>query len=74
MGVFSVEKEGLMVTNIDRAELLRLVEDEDAQVVDVLPDEKYSSAHIPGAVNIPLKLLDATTTSVLSRDKPVVVY
>ncbi len=74
MGVFSVEKEGLMVTNIDRAELLRIIEDEDAQVVDVLPDEEYSSAHIPGAVNIPLKLLDATTTSVLSRDKPVVVY
>jgi rhodanese-related sulfurtransferase len=63
-----------MITNIDRAELLRIIEDEDAQVVDVLPDEEYSSAHIPGAVNIPLKRLDATTTSVLSRDKPVVVY
>ncbi len=63
-----------MVTNIDRAELLRIIEDEDAQVVNVLPDREYDSAHIPGAVNIPLKRLDATTTSVLSRDKPVVVY
>ncbi len=63
-----------MITNIDRAELLRIVEDEDAQVVDVLPEQEYSSAHIPGAVNISLKLLDPTTTSVLSRDKPVVVY
>jgi rhodanese-related sulfurtransferase len=63
-----------MVTNIDRAELLRVIEDEDAQIVEVLPEQEYSSAHIPGAVNIPLKLLDATTTSVLSRDKPVVVY
>ncbi len=63
-----------MITNIDRAELLRIIEDEDAQVVDVLPDDEYSSAHIPGAVNIPLKRLDATTTSVLRKDKPVVVY
>ena len=63
-----------MVTNIDRAELLRIIEDEDAQIVEVLPDQEYSSAHIPGAVNIPLKRLDATTTSVLSREKPVVVY
>ena len=45
MGVFSVEKEGLMITNIDRAKLLRLVEDEDAQVIDVLPEQEYSSAH-----------------------------
>ncbi len=63
-----------MVTNIDRAELLRIIEDEDAQVVEVLPEQEYGSAHIPGAVNIPLKSLDPTTTSVLSRDKPVVVY
>ena len=63
-----------MITNIDRAELLRLIEHEDAQIVEVLPEPEYGSAHIPGAVNIPLKRLDATTTSVLSRDKPVVVY
>ncbi len=63
-----------MVTNIDRAELLRIIEDEAAQVVEVLPEQEYSSAHIPGAVNIPLKRLDATTTSVLRKDKPVVVY
>ncbi len=63
-----------MITNIDRAELLRIIEDDAAQVVEVLPEQEYSSAHIPGAVNIPLKRLDATTTSVLSRDKPVLVY
>ncbi len=63
-----------MVTNIDRTELLRLIEDEGAQLVDVLPEREYNSGHIPGSVNIHLKRLDATTTAALRRDKPVVVY
>ena len=63
-----------MVTNIDRTELLRLIEEEGAQLVEVLPEPEYNAGHIPGAVNIPLKRLDATTTAVLRRDKPVVVY
>lgn len=62
-----------MVTNIDRARLLELV-DRGAQVVDVLPDAEYGAQHIPGAISIPLRRLDAETTSVLRRDKPVVVY
>lgn len=45
-----------------------------AQVVEVLPEEEFSEAHLPGAVNIPLKRLDATTTAGLDRSRPVVVY
>jgi rhodanese-related sulfurtransferase len=45
-----------------------------AQLVEVLPEPEYSEAHLPGAVNIPLKQLDAVTASVLDRDRPVVVY
>ncbi len=63
-----------MVTAIDRSELLRLVENEDAQVVDVLPEREYTEAHIPHAISIPLRQLTSDTASVLSRDKPVVVY
>ncbi len=63
-----------MVSAIDRIELLRLIEDEDAQVVDVLPDREYAEAHIPGAINIPLRSLTSQTVSALRRDKPVVVY
>ncbi len=63
-----------MVTNIDRAELVRMVEDEGAQVINVLPNAEYVSVHIPGSINIPLKRLDAAATSALGRDKPVVVY
>lgn len=63
-----------LVTDIDRSQLLRLIEDEDAQLVDVLPEPEYVEAHLPGAVNIPLEHLSAETTGVLSSHRPVVVY
>jgi rhodanese-related sulfurtransferase len=63
-----------MVTPIDRTELLRLIREEDAQVVDVLPDREYNEAHIPGAISLPLRQLTAETVSALRRDRPVVVY
>lgn len=63
-----------MVTAIDRDQLLRLIEDEDAQIVDVLPEDEYVEAHLPGAVNISLKRLAADTVGVLSPGRPVVVY
>ncbi|MEE8374963.1 MAG: rhodanese-like domain-containing protein [Acidimicrobiia bacterium] len=63
-----------MTTSIDRRDLIRLIDDEDAQVVDVLPEREYSNSHIPGAINIPLKGLNDETSSILKRDKPVVVY
>lgn len=62
-----------MATDIDRAKLLELIE-HGAQVLDVLPDAEYVAQHIPGAISIPLRRLDAETTSGLQRDKPVVVY
>ncbi len=63
-----------MSTAIDRGELQRLVEEEDAQVVDVLPVQEYTDSHIPGAVNLPLRYLTEDAATVLRRDRPVVVY
>lgn len=63
-----------MPTGIDRVELLRLIEEEDAQIVDVLPEREYRESHLPAAVSIPLKQLTAESVSVLSTDRPVVVY
>lgn len=63
-----------MVTGIDRQELLRLIEAEDAQVVDVLPEAEFTDSHIPGAVNIPLKELTAERVQSLSPSRPIVVY
>jgi rhodanese-related sulfurtransferase len=45
-----------------------------AQLVEVLPTEEYEEEHLPGAVSIPLKELNATAAARLDRDRPVVVY
>ena len=58
---------------IDRAETERLIS-EGAQLVEVLPAQEYEEAHIPGALNLPLKRLDAESATVLDRGRPVVVY
>lgn len=63
-----------MVNSIDRTGLQRLIETEQAQVIDVLPDREYSQAHIPGAINLPLRRLSADTVSSLQPDKPVLPY
>ena len=62
-----------MSTRIALPALLTLL-DEGAQLVEVLPHEEYSEEHLPGAINIPLKDLNAVTTATLDPTKPVVVY
>ena len=44
-----------------------------AQLVDVLSAAEYREAHLPRAVNVPLKELDARTDQ-LDRSRPVIVY
>jgi len=48
--------------------------DQGAQLVDVLSEGEFENDHLPGAINIPLKRLDATTAARLDRDRPVIVY
>lgn len=62
-----------MVSPIDRDEVLALL-DAQAQLVEVMPADEYRYEHLPTALNIPLKLLDADTVAPLARDRPVVVY
>jgi rhodanese-related sulfurtransferase len=45
-----------------------------AQLVEVLPRREYDEQHLPGAVNIPLKELNAETVLRLDRNHPVIVY
>ncbi|MDT7615831.1 MAG: phage shock protein [Pseudonocardiales bacterium] len=61
------------MTSIDYRGVQRLL-GEGAQLVEVLPVEEHTEMHLPGAVNIPLKTLNATTTAALDRDRAVIVY
>ncbi len=45
-----------------------------AQLVEVLPREEYAEAHLPGAVNLPLKELGREAVGRLRRDAPIIVY
>ena len=53
---------------------LRELLDAGAQLVEVLPEPEFTEEHLPGAINIPLKQLDAETTTSLDRSRAVVVY
>ena len=63
-----------MTTEVDAAEVQRLLTEEKAQLVDVLPPREFEQEHLPQAINIPLRKLNRQAASVLRRDRPVVVY
>jgi rhodanese-related sulfurtransferase len=46
----------------------------EAQLVEVLPQDEYTEEHLPGAINLPMKTLDAAATAQLDKTKAVVVY
>jgi rhodanese-related sulfurtransferase len=63
-----------MPTPIDYHEVQRLLAEEHAQLVEVLPEKEFGEEHIVGAVNIPLKQLDERAPRELERERPVIVY
>ena len=63
-----------MPAPIDRKELQRLLAEEQAQLVEVLPADEFGEEHLPGAVNIPLKELAERAPRELDPGRPVVVY
>jgi rhodanese-related sulfurtransferase len=62
-----------MPTSVTRDQVLELV-GSGAQLVEVLPQDEYDEEHLPGAVHLPLKRLDAASAEVLDRSRPVIVY
>jgi phage shock protein E len=62
-----------MTSPVDAHRLRELVA-AGAQLVEVLPEAEYREEHLPGAINIPLKELDATTAHQLDHAGAVVVY
>ncbi len=63
-----------MVTSISRDEVQRMIREEAAQLVEVLPPPMFEDEHIEGAINISVNELDRETTSGLDKDRPVIVY
>jgi rhodanese-related sulfurtransferase len=63
----------LMPRPADRKQVQALVA-AGAQLVEVLPKSDYDERHLLGAVNLPLKELDATSAARLDRNRPIVVY
>ncbi len=63
-----------MPTSIAREEVQRLMREESAQLVEVLPSQEYQDEHIQGAINLPLKRLNRETTGHLEKARPIIVY
>lgn len=62
-----------MPRQVDRDEVRRLL-DRGAQLVEVLPVNEYREDHLPGALSIPLRHIDAEALQRLSKGRPVIVY
>jgi len=62
-----------MPSGIGREDVQRLVA-EGAQLVEVLPREEFDEQHLPGAIHIPLRKIDAGVRASLDPNRPVVVY
>jgi rhodanese-related sulfurtransferase len=63
-----------MPNQIDRYEVQRLLAEQRAQLVEVLPQAEFEDEHLPGAINVPLKALDRGRAQQLDRERPVIVY
>ena len=62
-----------MATPITALRVRELV-DRGARLLEVLPRREYEEQHLPGAVGVPLKELDAGAVASLDRGAPVIVY
>ncbi|MDO8463508.1 MAG: rhodanese-like domain-containing protein [bacterium] len=64
------------VSFISKEQLFEMLENEEPlTLVEVLPEERYRSGHLPKAITIPLQELEARAAALLpDRAAPIVVY
>ncbi|MFW6074154.1 MAG: rhodanese-like domain-containing protein [Chloroflexota bacterium] len=62
-----------MVQRINNA-VVKELQEQGAQVVEVLPGEAYEQLHIAGAISLPLTDLNQESASQLDAQKPVILY
>ena len=58
---------------VETAELIALVDDDDALIIDVRPLPEFVLGHLPGAISIPLEELHQHLRE-LPRDKSIITY
>ena len=63
-----------MPTPVTRSEVQRLIAQERAQLVEVLPRAEYDEEHLPDSIHLPLKRLNADSALILDHQRPVIVY
>jgi rhodanese-related sulfurtransferase len=62
-----------MPREVDR-EFVRRLLGGDVQIVEVLGAEEYEEWHLPGALNLPLRRIEAEARNILDPAHGVVVY
>lgn len=63
-----------MPKTADNRQVQSLMSDENAQLVEVLPEDDFEHEHIAGAINVPLKRFRPDDLARLDRSRPVIVY
>ncbi len=63
-----------MPQDVHERSAVQALMDRGAQVVEVLGAEEYGEDHLPGAINLPLRKIDAEAKSRLEAERPVLVY
>ncbi len=58
---------------INREEVQRLLT-AGAQLVEVLPSKEYEEDHLPRAISLPLRRLEAEARTILDAERPVIIY
>jgi len=61
---------------VNRIDLDRLVElqNQAAQVIEVLSRKQFDEQHLPGAVSLPLTKFTSSELAKLDKNRPVIVY
>jgi rhodanese-related sulfurtransferase len=58
---------------VGATDLMERLDDGSVVVLDVRPEEEYRAGHIPGALSVPVQVLEAAVQS-LPKDKEIVAY
>ena len=64
---------GFPVASIDLTRVIEL-QNQGAQVVEVLSRKQFDEQHIPGAMSLPLSKFKSSELAKLDKTRPVIVY